>query len=348
MEGLPAYIQFNREADEEIWSLVKRLAPDKVAILVDENTRKFCLPLLSEYYDQVIEVKSGEQNKNLSTCSQIWDQMTEAGLSRKSLLINLGGGVIGDMGGFVASTYKRGIRFINVPTTLLSQVDASIGGKLGIDYKGLKNHIGVFKDPDAVILSDVFLKTLNERQLRSGYAEVIKHGFIWDKNYLKDIRNRSFSNEEDWDLLLVRSVEIKGEIVEKDPLEKGLRKILNFGHTMGHAVETYHLENGKDMLHGEAVAVGMIMELCLSHQLGWMEAAQVRDLSTWLFGIYGYVQSVPDADSLIKLMIHDKKNDAGQINFSLLRAVGSCQYDVQVNRQQIENAVAYYHGLDVK
>jgi 3-dehydroquinate synthase len=347
MQGLPAYIHFNKNPNETILSILNELSPDKVAILVDENTRKHCLPLLENSLtdDLIFETESGEQNKNLATCSQVWDQMTLAGLSRKSILINLGGGVIGDMGGFIASTYKRGIRFINIPTTLLSQVDASIGGKLGVDFNGLKNHIGVFRDPDAVILSDIFLNTLDRRQLMSGFAEVIKHGLIWDASYFHKIKQLNFPEDPDWDLLLQRSVEIKGEVVTEDPLEHGLRKILNFGHTLGHAVETYHLENGIDMLHGEAIAIGMIMEMHLSHQLGYLELDEIKELSQWIMGLYGYVDTIPSIEDLIALMIHDKKNDAGSINFSLLEKVGTCRFDERVDNQQISNAVNFYHSI---
>ena len=206
MKKLPEYIFFDTKPQQRVLDLVQKWSPDQIVILVDENTKTHCLPLLEIPHFSVIQIPSGEKNKNLETCRLIWQQMTDLGMSRKSLLINLGGGVIGDMGGFVAATYKRGIRFINIPTTLLSQVDASIGGKLGIDFNGLKNHIGIFKDPDAVILSDLFLKTLDQRQLRSGYAEVIKHGLIWDKAYYESTQNNHFPEKVNYvqSLLVLR------------------------------------------------------------------------------------------------------------------------------------------------
>ena len=321
------------------------MRPDKIAILVDENTEKHCLPRLQIQHATTIQITSGEKHKNLHTCEQIWHHMTEAGMSRNSLLINLGGGVIGDMGGFTAATYKRGIRFVNIPTTLLSQVDASIGGKLGVDFHGLKNHIGVFKDPDAVLLSDVFLKSLDYRQLRSGYAEVIKHGLIWDKDYFRRIHGTIFPDKVDWPYLLRRSVEIKGEVVTEDPLEKGLRKILNFGHTLGHAVETFHLENGLDILHGEAIAIGMIMEMHLSQHKGWIDHTQVDDFSEWIMELFGKMDTVPSADHLYPLMAQDKKNSGDAIRFALIDSIGSCKYDVELEQDAIRDAVEYYRNL---
>jgi 3-dehydroquinate synthase len=345
MQALPSYIHFTDHPSDTIAELLQEMNPDKVAILVDENTKKFCLEMIPTEAAQIIEIHSGEKHKTLETCTDIWYQMTQFGMSRKSLLINLGGGVIGDMGGFVASTYKRGIRFVNIPTTLLSQVDASIGGKLGIDFQGLKNHVGIFRDPDAVILSNEFLKTLESRQLRSGFAEVIKHGLIWDKKYFETIRNYTFPTNVEWPYLLRRSVEIKGEVVSQDPLEQGLRKILNFGHTLGHAVETYHLENHIDILHGEAIAIGMIMEMHLSMQKGWIDETDLNEISHWLIEIFGHLGSVPDTEPLIRLMSHDKKNEADRINFSLLKNPGECTFDIQVEQSMIEKATNYYKTL---
>jgi 3-dehydroquinate synthase len=342
MHGLPSYIHFTAHPEEKLNEIIQHLDPDKTVFLVDENTRRHCLNIVASKDINVIEIESGESQKHLNTCNDIWQQMTEFGMSRQSLLINLGGGVIGDMGGFVASTYKRGIRFVNIPTTLLSQVDASIGGKLGIDFQGLKNHIGLFRDPEAVILADVFLQSLDPRQLRSGYAEVIKHGLIWDQEYFQAIQNHSFPKQTDWPYLLKRSVEIKSEVVNEDPLEKGLRKILNFGHTLGHAVETYHLESKMDILHGEAIAIGMIMELHLSQQLGWMEEKKVTELSQWLLKIFDHLDTIPDTKVLMDLMAHDKKNTSRQINFSLLERIGKCRFDVQVKAEQIDRAIDHY------
>ena len=345
MSALPEYIYFEKDPAQRLQELITEMKPDHLAVLVDDNTEKHCLPLLKLQNATVIQIPAGERHKNLHTCEQIWHHMTEAGMGRSSILINIGGGVIGDMGGFAAATFKRGIRFINIPTTLLSQVDASIGGKLGVDFNGLKNHIGVFRDPNAVILSDIFLKTLDFRQLRSGFAEVIKHGLIWDQEYYKKNQQSPFPEKVDWTYLLRRSVEIKGEVVQEDPLEKGLRKILNFGHTLGHAVETFHLENGMDILHGEAIAIGMIMEMHLSHQLEWIDEDTLESFTSWIADLYGKMDTVPGIDHLYPLMTQDKKNSGNAINFSLIDRIGSCRYDVQVEEQAIENAIAYYRNL---
>ncbi len=234
----------------------------KIQVIVDENTFKYCYPSIKPFLEKhnIIKIKSGESQKNLETCQKIWQAMTDNELDRHSIVINLGGGVIGDMGGFCASTYKRGIDFIQIPTTLLSQVDASVGGKLGIDFQGLKNHIGVFQIPNAVLIDADFLKTLSYNELRSGFAEVIKHCLIMDGKKWDEIRRKDFEEQELEDLI-AHSVNIKQHIVEADPTEKGLRKILNFGHTLGHAIETYFLGKPKlHLLHGEAIAAGMICE----------------------------------------------------------------------------------------
>ena len=236
----------------------------KVAILVDENTKRDCLPKLPKIENSIIiEVTSGEINKNISSCNYIWEQLSEHNFDRDSLLINLGGGVIGDMGGFAASTYKRGIDFIQVPTTLLAMVDASVGGKLGVDLNGLKNQIGVFNNPESVLILPEFLETLPENQLKSGFGEVIKHALISDKNLWQEIISIPF-NEMNWEKIIETSINIKNKIVLSDPYEKGERKKLNFGHTFGHAVETYYLEKGTPILHGEAVLMGILLELELS------------------------------------------------------------------------------------
>ncbi|CAN0054518.1 unnamed protein product, partial [Chrysoparadoxa australica] len=260
-------ILFIDSPQEALSNIINQLTPDKVAILVDEHTSEHCLPLIEKGKHLVIETQSGEINKNLHTCEFIWRQLTEAGFSRRSLLVNLGGGVIGDMGGFAASTYKRGIRFINFPTTLLAMVDANVGGKLGIDFMGFKNHIGLFNDPEKIMVFEAFLKTLPRRELRSGYAEVIKHGLIMDQSYWETIKTANFPSL-DWKKVIQRSIEIKSAVVLEDPKENGLRKILNFGHTLGHAVETWYLNHEKSLLHGEAIAVGMILEAHISMQKG--------------------------------------------------------------------------------
>jgi 3-dehydroquinate synthase len=253
-----------------------------IAVIADEHTNKYCLPkiksLLPAKFTKVI-IKSGEEHKTIETCARIWDAMTKANMDRHALVINLGGGVIGDMGGFCASTYKRGIDFIQIPTTLLAQVDASVGGKLGIDFQHYKNHIGVFQLPKMVLIDPEFIQTLPEREKLSGYAEIIKHCLIRDEEKWEEISNKGFEDINFADLIS-HSVEIKKAVVAEDPKEAGLRKILNFGHTLGHAVETYLLNLGKRrILHGEAIAVGMIMEAFIAHSrelISWQELESIE------------------------------------------------------------------------
>lgn len=314
---------------------------------MDSNTFRDCYPLIldglpdHDYY--VFE--AGEVNKNLTTCTKIWQWMTDLGLDRKALIINLGGGVTGDMGGFCASTYKRGISFINVPTTLLSQVDASVGGKLGIDFNGYKNHIGVFTEPLAVLISEEFLKTLPIEELRSGYAEVIKHGLIQHANYYSSLLIRGWENQ-DWKSIIEKSVSIKKEVVSKDPKEAGLRKILNFGHTIGHAFESFYLDTDRHLLHGEAIAIGMITEAYLSELKTGLSKDDVKLISDALIQIYGKFDfPEKDVKEIISLCSQDKKNEADRINFSLLSAIGKCEYNIPVALEEIAASITFYKSL---
>ena len=294
----------------------------KVAILVDENTKRDCLFKLPQIENAlIIEIKSGEEYKNLSTCNFIWEQLTINNFDRNALLINLGGGVIGDIGGFCAATYKRGLEFIHIPTTLLAMVDASVGGKLGIDFKGFKNQIGLFNNPKAVFISSEFLETLEESELKSGFAEVVKHALISDNSLWVKIKNTPFT-DLDWEDITDTSVQIKNKIVLADPFEKGERKKLNFGHTFGHAIESYYLEKRTPISHGEAVFMGMILE------------AEISDLSeTNKNEIKNYILSnfalpyTPNKTYLHKFLLNDKKNQNEKINFTLLNGIGNCSID---------------------
>jgi len=334
--NLPTYLTITNEVTSAIETTIDAINPDKVALLVDENTKMHCLPLLGIKTDLIIEIKSGEEQKQLSTCEIIWRKLTEANFSRKSLLVNLGGGVIGDMGGFVAATYKRGIRFINVPTTLLSQVDASIGGKLGIDFGSLKNHIGVFKNPDKVIIYPGFLNTLPVREMKSGFAEVIKHGLIYDAGYWEIIKGSQLS-DMDWENIILKSVQIKNAIVTEDPLEGGLRKILNFGHTLGHAIESHLLNTPNRLLHGEAIALGMILEANLSVQLEMMGSSDFEEIRAHISKMYD-LPKPPHLADLTSYLKQDKKNEGDSIKFSLLKSIGSCAYDIEASEEIIEKS----------
>ncbi len=319
-------------------------------ILVDENSLKYCYPQLVEHIPafkdaEIIEIESGEENKNLEICSQIWATLSDYGADRQSLLVNLGGGVIGDMGGFIASVFKRGIGFINIPTTLLSQVDASIGGKVGIDLNHLKNEIGLFNDPLAVFVDSSFLNTLDKRQLLSGFAEMIKHSLIADSGYWKKIKNANFARPDTFDTLIESSIQIKNKVVEKDPLEKNSRKTLNFGHTIGHALESYFLEQKpeKSLLHGEAIAMGMICEAYLSAEILKLSKESLKEITSFILSIYKPVDiSEKDTQRLIELMSHDKKNTKGKLNFSLISAIGKCEINLTPDIKQIKRSLNYY------
>ena len=318
----------------------------KVCILVDENTREHCLPLVEAYFERpiIIEIKSGEENKTLSTCSFIWEQMTEHQLDRKALMVNLGGGVIGDMGGFCASTYKRGIDFIQIPTTLLSQVDASVGGKLGIDFNSFKNHIGLFRIPNQVLINTTFLNTLPKRELRSGYAEVIKHCLIADLDKWNEIKGLDFE-DNNWNDVAVHSVGIKNYVTHEDPTEKGLRKILNFGHTVGHAIESFYLNTPKRLLHGEAVAVGMICEAFISQKRGFISSTELEALKSDIIKIYNHpIIDESDLDAIIPLAYQDKKNEKNIIKSTLLEKIGTANYDNALSEQDIKESILYYNS----
>ncbi len=317
----------------------------KIAVIVDENTEEHCLPILQPLLPSgtgVVRIKSGEENKTLATCGHIWQELTDMAFDRKALVINLGGGVIGDMGGFCASTYKRGIDFIQIPTTLLSQVDASVGGKLGVDFNELKNHIGVFRRPNAVLINTEFLKTLDPREVRSGYAEVIKHCLIADKDRWDRLKQKGLE-EQDFDELVEHSIKVKADITTADPLEKGLRKILNFGHTIGHAVESFYLPTEKKLLHGEAIAVGMIAEAYLSFQRGFITEEDCQEITDYILSIYGKVEiPVADYEHIVPLTLQDKKNEGGTVLASLLDEIGKANFNQAIGKEDIEAGLNYY------
>ncbi len=342
---LPEEIEISQNIPVNIQSFLNSSDYDKVAVLVDENTRFHCLPLVHKAIkpSDIIEIKSGEEQKTLDTCIQIWKELTDNHFERKSLLVNLGGGVIGDMGGFCAATYKRGIDFINIPTTLLSQVDASVGGKLGIDFLGFKNHIGVFEKPEKVFIDTEFLNTLPERELRSGFAEVIKHCLIADANYWEKISSLDFK-DQNWADIVEHSVEVKNSVVEEDPFEKGLRKILNFGHTIGHAIESYFLhKEEKRLLHGEAIAAGMICETYLSEKYCNLPRTSGKRIEDYLLKTFGRVLiSNNEIEDITLLCLQDKKNEKGVINFSLLKEIGRSVFNVGVEQNEIRNVLQLY------
>lgn len=318
-----------------------------VAVIADNHTVKFCYPEIKPLLPKhtLVRIKAGEEQKHLATCELIWDALTRANFDRYALVLNLGGGVIGDMGGFCAATYKRGIAFAQLPTTLLAQVDASVGGKLGVDFNGLKNHIGVFHQPDAVLIDPAFLATLPERELRSGFAEVIKHCLIADAAMWETIRRRD-PDEQDWPTLVAHSVALKQRIVVQDPTEKGLRKVLNFGHTLGHAVETHFLPQArKRLLHGEAIAVGMVAEAFIAYQKKMIDDVLLTQIEEYVFAVYGKVRlTETDTEPILALTLQDKKNRGREVRMSLLDGAGSCAYDVPVTAAEMRRGLEYYRG----
>lgn len=321
-----------------------------VLILVDENTKKHCLPILKRSFTSsraltIIRTRSGEKNKNIRSCEKIWKELSRINTDRRSLLINLGGGVISDLGGFCASTYKRGIDFVNIPTTLLAQVDASVGGKTGIDFLNHKNQIGTFAFPKAVFIDPAFLKTLNKRELLSGFAEMIKHGLIADKDYWNSIRVFNPLKNKDWEGIISRSVHLKNEIASKDPYEDGLRKALNFGHTIGHAIESASLRSKKKMLHGEAVALGMVAEAYLSRKCCGLSSEDLDTISRFIVSTFKPTPVKFPIKQLIGLMKQDKKNKDSEINFTLLSTIGKAEINNSCSEDLIEEALHFLNSF---
>ncbi|KEO74991.1 3-dehydroquinate synthase [Anditalea andensis] len=340
-------IIFSTKISQNLERFLANTKHTKLGIIADSNTIRDCYPLISATLPEhhVFYFEAGEKHKNLTTCQNIWKWMTENDFDRQSVIINLGGGVTGDMGGFCASTYKRGMRFINIPTTLLSQVDASVGGKLGIDFMGFKNHLGVFTEPLAVIISQEFLPTLPTDEFRSGYAEVIKHGLIKNEHYFSCLKTTDWQNQA-WTEIIEKSISIKKDIVEKDPKEEGLRKILNFGHTIGHAIESHYLDTPNHLLHGEAIAIGMLAEAYLSHSKMRMAKEDLTSITQTILEVFGirYVAQ-SDFEAIASLCLQDKKNTGKIINCSLLKRIGECEYNIPISEEDILAALQYYHDL---
>ena len=344
------YVHFQENAYTALQNYLNENFHSKLFILVDSNTKKQCIPYFlnnvdSSFNFEIIEIKAGERYKNLDTCMKIWQTLTQMGADRKSLVINLGGGVITDMGGFVASTFKRGIKFINIPTTLLSMVDASVGGKTGIDLGVLKNQIGMFSNPEMVLIDTNYLKTVSDREMRSGMAEIIKYGFTFDRNIWDTIKLNKDIDYQSIKDLVYQSIEIKNKVVLKDLKEENIRKSLNFGHTIGHAIESYFLES-KDkssLTHGEAIAIGMVIELYYSSKLYNFPLSETEILKVYVKDFYGETTiQKSDFKPIINLMQYDKKNVNGKVNFVLLKKMEQCVIDVQVSNELLIEGLEYY------
>lgn len=342
----------NQGAWKELQKHLDIMNPSKIFVLVDENTEELCLPHFSDNAGikdfELLRISAGEAQKNINSCLELWNSLSLKGADRQSLLINLGGGVVTDMGGFVACTYQRGIRFINIPTSLLSMVDASVGGKTGVDLGVLKNQIGIIKNPEAVVIDTNFLKTLAENELLSGLAEVIKHGFIHSEYYLKKSFEFDLEHPEKNESLIWESVLIKNQIISEDPTEKGIRKTLNYGHTLGHAIESYFLNNSerRSLLHGEAIAIGMILETYIS-SLVYNFPNEIRNLyCKKILRLFPKVSFTDNAiEKVLKLLIFDKKNSHGKVRFVLLSDIGKAQLNCEVPEDLIKDSFNYYKAL---
>ncbi len=346
-------VYFGQDSYTALNSYLEKADHSKLFILVDSNTHEHCLSLFmskieKEYDIEVIEIEPGEIHKNIETCSGVWSVLSELGADRKSLIINLGGGVITDLGGFIACTYKRGINYINVPTTLLAMVDASVGGKTGVDLGNLKNMVGVISESEMVLVDTEYLATLPVQQMCSGFAEMLKHGLIQDRSYWEKLSDLSQLDFEDLDKMIYDSVVIKNNIVFKDPTEQNIRKYLNYGHTLGHAIESFYLTHPEKptLLHGEAIAIGMILEAYISVALLSLPADDLQHISDVILATFPKIEIAPkDYQEIINLLIYDKKNEKGNIYFVLLTSIGEAKYNCIVSDELIIKSFEYYDSL---
>lgn len=340
--GKPGYLQLNE--------MLQKLQPSKIFILTDVNTQKLCASLFLQQLKtdvsiEILEIEAGEKHKNLETCQALWETLSDFEADRKALLINLGGGVVTDLGGFIASTFKRGVSYINIPTSLLGMVDASVGGKTGIDLGHLKNQIGVINNAEMVLIDVAYLATLPQQEMRSGLAEMLKHGLIYDELYWDKMKDLSKLSSNDLEQLIYESVIIKNTIVCQDLEEDGIRKTLNFGHTLGHAIESYFMQNTakKSLLHGEAIAIGMILAAYLSNKLTDLSTHELQEIKTTILHSFERVAfTQKDVQPIIDLLKFDKKNSHGNINFVLLKEIGKPIIDCKVPNALIEEAFNFY------
>jgi 3-dehydroquinate synthase len=339
-------ISLTADLKTDLQEITAGVADRKIFLIFETNTWKHCWPLVDGFRpvppSNILVLEPGEANKNIGQVMTAWNLLGSSGADRSSLVINIGGGMLTDLGGFAASTFKRGLAFINVPTTLLAMVDASTGGKTGVNFRGLKNEVGVIRQPKHVFLHLPFLRTLDRENLLSGFAEMLKAGLIADRQLWQDLKGFSFDRytEDELGRLIWRSVKIKSDIVQADPEEQGIRKALNFGHTIGHALESESLSAGNVLAHGYAVAFGMIVEAVLSHDKLRLPAESVSEIRETINRLYG---NLPDTAELTEVLLgwmrFDKKNSNNQINFSLLDAIGNCRIDQVATEKEIRKAL---------
>ena len=340
----PQKVIISEDLQLSLTQAIAEVEYDRLFVLTDETTHRLCLPVVADFdcmkQARSITILAGDTNKTLESLAHVWSELQQGGATRHSLMVNLGGGMVTDLGGFAAWTFKRGIAYINIPTTLLSMVDASVGGKTGINFGGLKNEVGVFNNARSVILDTVFLKTMDEENILSGYAEMLKHGLISDEARWAELLN--FELEAINSKLIGDSVAVKQRIVLEDPTEKGIRKALNLGHTAGHAFESLALER-KPVLHGYAVAWGMVVELYLSCIKTGFPADKMRQTVAFILEHYGRMAiTCDDYPRLLELMHHDKKNVGNTINFTLLGGIGDILINQTATEDEIKEALDFY------
>lgn len=334
--------------ERDLVNAIAECEHDKIFILTDQTTHDMCLPKLQNFLclrgAQSIVIKAGDTNKTLDSLAEVWTALSQGGATRHSLMINLGGGMVTDLGGFAASTFKRGIDFINIPTTLLAMVDASVGGKTGINFGGLKNEIGVFSDSKFVIINTQFLDTLDHDNICSGYAEMLKHGLISDDKHWAELVGFNLAQPDLAQLqrMVAESIKVKERIVTEDPHEHGIRKALNLGHTVGHALESFAMKHGRPVLHGYAVAYGMVCELYLSARKTGFPTDKMHQTVRFILDHYGRLPyTCDDYPELLELMRHDKKNTSGIINFTLLGGIGDIRINQTATKEEIEDALDF-------
>ena len=334
--------------ERDLVNAIAECEHDKIFILTDQTTHDMCLPKLQNFLclkgAQSIVIKAGDTNKTLDSLAEVWTALSQGGATRHSLMINLGGGMVTDLGGFAASTFKRGIDFINIPTTLLAMVDASVGGKTGINFGGLKNEIGVFSDSKFVIINTQFLDTLDHDNICSGYAEMLKHGLISDNKHWAELVGFNLAQPDLAQLqrMVAESIKVKERIVTEDPHEHGIRKALNLGHTVGHALESFAMKHGRPVLHGYAVAYGMVCELYLSARKTDFPTDKMHQTVRFILDHYGRLPyTCDDYPELLELMRHDKKNTSGIINFTLLGGIGDIRINQTATKEEIEESLDF-------
>jgi 3-dehydroquinate synthase len=346
---LPEHIRLSENPGADLQHFLDVHAYGQVAVLTDENTLTHCYPLISDYISghTLITIPAGEPNKNLNTCTGVWRQMTIANLDRKSVLVIVGGGMAGDLGGFCAATFKRGIDFVLLPTTLLAQADASIGGKVGIDFDDYKNQLGAFQHPVFTLLAPLFLKTLPEDELRSGFAEIIKHALISDGQWWNEISKLHWTHLS-WPEQVKRSASFKWSVVQQDPKEGGLRKILNAGHTLGHAIESWFLRQNRPILHGEAVAAGLICECYIARKLDLLNEAEHQEITGYILSVFGKLHwDDAQTEHITLLCYQDKKNKGHKVMMSLLNGVGQAGWDYEIPMDTAIEALRYYQAIQM-